>query len=339
MEENNSLNHKKNPKIKCFRCHSLFSSAKERQFHISKCRLYSQKLAANYNDKTLSAKILPQNQMEQINSHRELKAHRNSYFSLLQEHSKTLNSTILTNECDQMKKVPLSEYKCCICDIVVTPGTLKTFNMHLKSCHFNQELLEEFLIKQPPYVCIHNSCIDYFSKTGSKGKQFNSPIDLLDHMIDSHNLVLDMYHDRVGQKLSSSAINAKNPSKENLAQGSSATSENIAYPKKSVENVLGENKSVFVCIVCKNRNASNHNYDFISEYKKYKSLSEESMPAYNFSVPPGVFFEETLLRNHLVDAHFSDLIVKFVEREIKVFLDKNPVVCPVFHVSRSKIRV
>merc|ERR1712240_543810 len=81
------------------------------------------------------------------------------------------------------------------------------FNMHLKSCHFNNELMSEFITKRPPYVCKHSLCSQKFStKTKEKELQFKSSIDLLDHLIDHHNLVLNMYNERVQAK-TPSAIN------------------------------------------------------------------------------------------------------------------------------------
>ena len=130
-----------------------------------------------------------------------------NYNSIVKQNKDILVKGLSSKNLAEMKVLPESDYRCLICNIIVTPGSMKTFNMHLKSCHFNQELLSEFLTKQPPYVCQHNSRTTDSCKAGVKGKQFNSPIDLLDHMIDSHNLVLDMYHERISSNTNSKIVN------------------------------------------------------------------------------------------------------------------------------------
>ena len=105
-------------------------------------------------------------------------------FNILSERDQAPNdNNIKYKKFNQSGAMPPADYKCLICDKVVTPGTLKTFNMHLKSSHFNQELLAECLMKQPPYACSNNSCADSSLTIGVKAKEFKSPMDLLDHMI------------------------------------------------------------------------------------------------------------------------------------------------------------
>ena len=253
----------------------------------------------------------------------------NSNSTVKQKNNILVNGTS-SKKLVEMKVLPPSNYRCLICNIIVTPGSKKTFNMHLKSCHFNEELLSEFLTKQPPYVCQHNSRTTDSCKAGAKEKQFNSPIDLLDHMIDSHNLVLDMYHERIGSKMSYSA------SSENILSNlPGQTSINRSNNAKNITNSenhtnMCENESIFVCTACKNKNDTNYKYDLISAYMKYKNHNEESLQKYDFGTP-GVFLDEKTLRNHLVDDHFTSLIVKYIEREMKNFLGKFPIVCPLFN--------
>ena len=207
----------------------------------------------------------------------------------------------------QSGAMPPADYKCLICDKVVTPGTLKTFNMHLKSSHFNQELLSAFLKKQPPYACSNNSCADSSLTIGVKAKEFKSPMDLLDHMIDSHNLVLDMYYEHIRVKQTQRAVHGSTSQTCDTDEFSSQNGVEHTTVKKAQSPLIHE--SVFVCIVCKNKNNNNHMQDFFNAYTTCKGLgNERSQP--EVAIPYGIFVKEKMLRDHLIDAHFKDLIVK-----------------------------
>ena len=208
-----------------------------------------------------------------------------------------------------------TNYKCLLCNIEVT--SLKTFNMHLKN-HFNNELLLKLKEMRPPYICNHSKCKqERPSNTNDNEIQFKSSMNLLDHMINSHNLVLNMYNQSVQTKICSaithpnSAITLKNnplPIKTNSIKD---------IEKKS----SSEDENVFVCRVCRNKNGK------VNEY----------MRNYERMIAPGVFTEETHLRMHLIDIHFKDLIIKYAEKELKIILDQSPIVCPFLQCRKGGI--
>ena len=226
---------------------------------------------------------------------------------------------------EECKISPEADYKCLLCNITVTPGSIKTFNLHLKSCHFNNELRLDFMTKQAPYICTHDLCYaDPSTKTEHKRRQFNSSVDLLDHMIDSHNLVLNMYNERVKQKISgrinfthsADAINYNTPSNINCNSGKEKIS-------------MCDDESVFVCMICRNKNG------LINGYRRCNGLDEDIFRNNSYMIAPGVFVEEKHLRTHLIDVHFQDLIIKYAEKEMKTFLSRSPIVCPIFQCRKE----
>ena len=256
-------------------------------------------------------------------------------FNILSERNQAPNDNdIKCKKFNQSGAMPPADYKCLICDKVVTPGTLKTFNMHLKSSHFNQELLSAFLMKQPPYACNNNSCADSSLTIGAKVKEFKSPMDLLDHMIDSHNLVLDMYYEHIRVKQTQRAVHGSTSQTCDTDEFPSQNGVEHTTVKKPQSPLIHE--SVFVCIVCKNKNNDNHMQDFINAYTTCKGLGNERSPP-EVALPYGIFVKEKMLRNHLIDAHFKDLIVKYMDRQMNIYLNNYPIICPVYQCRRQQL--
>ena len=210
--------------------------------------------------------------------------------------------------------LPATDFQCLLCNVKIIPASTKTFNMHLKSCHFNNELLSEFMTKRPPYVCQNSLCTQKAStKTKEKELQFKSPMDLLDHLIDFHNLALNMYKERVQARIPS-AIN----NQTSLAINYKKYSNGENHKGKSTSN---ENESVYICMICRNKNGK------INECEGY-SDSEKTVQSYRNMIAPGVFTEEKTLRLHLIDTHLKDLILNYTQKEISMIFNQSPVVCP-----------
>ena len=126
-------------------------------------------------------------------------------------------------------------------------------------------------------------------------------MDLLDHMIDSHNLVLDMYYEHIRVKQTQRAVHGSTTQTCDTDEFSSQNGVEHTTVKKAQSPLIHE--SVLVCIVCKNKNNNNHMQDFINAYTTCKGLgNERSQP--EVAIPYGIFVKEKMLRDHLIDAHF-----------------------------------
>ena len=208
---------------------------------------------------------------------------------------------------------------CLLCNVRIIPASPKTFNMHLKSCHFNNELMSEFMTKRPPYVCKHSLCSQKMStKTKEKQLQFKSSIDLLDHLIDFHNLVLNMYNERVQAKIPSAINNQSTSAIGNNIRKYSNINSNCGNDKRKMLPL--ENENVFICMICRNKNGKINGC--------MKASGNENTMQTQRMIAPGVFTEEKSLRMHLIDVHLKDLILKYTQREIRTITNQTPLVCP-----------
>ena len=310
--------------MECPNCHLLFHSVAEIHLHMETHHTNASQISKFALEKTTSP-IISLDRSTDAFVQQNSKERSSSNPNLLRKTSSDFN-TIPEERLREKKILPPLNYKCVLCDIVVTPGSITTFNMHLKSSHFNQELLSEFQAKLPPYLCPHQSCSEVFLKTGTNGRQFNSPMDLLDHMIDAHNLVLEKYYECI--RIKSNAAVSTLPSKGNYLCQPFGNFSAVGQGSNSEKNItVPLNENVFDCLICRKNGRNNS----ISQSKNHSNRPK--VQGYNLPLPISAYLNEASLRNHLVDTHFTNLIVKYTEREMKTFLSKSPIVCPLYQVS------
>ena len=257
------------------------------------------------------------------------------------------------------KYYPPLDYKCSLCNLVVTPQTPTTFNMHLKSSHFNQELLSEYAIGKhsPPYTCSHSSCLNYRSSndSGDKEKTYNSSMDLLDHMIEAHDLVLKKYYKRLEELSKATNQSEKNVTRTILDsdQYDTSTTNTNETPSSKKENDIkrsfytehrtrricySKEDTFYVCILCKNQKSRTSN-ECLSEVsdESLQKISATNRARYmqDTPLPFGAFRNHMHLRHHLVDAHLLKLLGRQRHKETETMWDSLPITCFVFQVYKQ----